>query len=1098
MRKVKINSNEYVVDDHEFVKIQHNEFNNLVILTSVGEQERIVSLINDCATFCSNLIVFKTTHGGFIPLNCSTKYNNVYLVSLNKVVAGNNIFCKPLEQIPVVTTSSFFIYSPTTLDFCSLSYMNFICENEPIILCSYSSSLSFYKHQFRLTNTDLFLYVPERAYLNFYEEFKYYLNENLELAYDNLIHLCIMVKNGGEQFESMLQANLHLIDKWTILDTGSTDGTLEIINKVLVGKKKGNLFQEPFINFRDSRNRCLDLAGDSCKFILTLDDTYIVDGDLRSFLNEIRGDQLSSSLTLFIKSDDTEYGSNRIIKSTSKLRYVHKIHEVITDKNNLNVVIPMSRASIIDKRFNYMEERTMNRKQLDLKLLYEEVEDDPTNPRSYYYLAQTYNLLEDYEKAYYYFLKRAEFTNSGFIQERIDALFEAARTANFKLNKPWEECLALYEKCYKVDETRPESIYFIGIHYYLKNDFDKAYKYFKLGYEIGFPEHCQYSLKPTISFHFLPKFLAKLCYQFNNYKLGEAAAELFLLKNDQNNECYTEIVSWYNIYKKLNVYLGSGVPFPPKEKPIFCFIADGNFDKKWSGKSILTDGVGGSETYIIEMARHIQHSNHFDVYVFCNCNEREDFEGVTYLPLHEYYSFVNENYIHTCIVSRFSEYLPVTFKGWAENVYLVVHDLTPSGIVIPIDVKLKGIFCLTEWHVNYMSNCFPSLKHLLIPFYYGINPCFSLCSATSKKSEINFIYSSFPNRGLLPLLQMWPKIFNNNCLSHLHIYTDVDGKWVNEVAADTIIEIRNLLSHKNVHYHGWVDKKTLADAWLNADVWFYPCTFQETFCLTALEAALSKTLVITNDLAALQNTVSNRGIIIKGNPMEESWQQEAIEIIQKHVNHYNERTSDLIKQNYEWASTLSWESQAFKLLDKYILHGKFEYKEMFNWDLNKGTLTELIAHYKLNDHLETRVLEVGTHTGISLINIVKQIPNASGVGIDTWFLLPDSKKHTEKLLIEKSFYNNVERERLQDKVRGIKGDSTKVLLNMTKNNELFDFIYIDLGHESLTDMVLAWQVLSKHKGILAVNSPYSSVFLDKFIGEYKILYQGTQLYLEKV
>ena len=1016
-------------------------------------------------------------------------------MSLNKNVTGNNIFYKPLEQIPIVTSlAQFFLYLPV-FD-CSLSLMNFICENEPIILCSYSSSLSFYKHQFRLTNTDLFLYVPERAYLNFYEEFKYYLTENLELAYDNLIHLCIMVKNGGEQFETMLQANLHLIDKWTILDTGSTDGTIDVINKVLVGKKKGNLFQEPFINFRDSRNRCLDLAGDSCKFILTLDDTYIIDGDLRSFLNEIRGDQLSSSFTLFIKSDDTEYGSNRIIKSTSKLRYVHKIHEVITEKDNINVVIPMSRASIIDKRFNYMEERTMNRKELDLKLLYEEVEDDPTNPRSYYYLAQTYSLLEDYEKAYYYFLKRAEFTNSGFIQERIDALFEAARTANFKLNKPWEECLALYEKCYKVDETRPEAIYFIGIHYYLENDFDKAYKYFKLGYEIGFPTHCQYSLKPTISFHFLPKFLTKLCYQFENYKLGEAAAEFFLRKNDQTSECYTEIVSWYNIYKKLNVYLGSGVPFLPKEKPIFCFVADGNFNKKWSGKSILTDGVGGSETYIIEMARHIQHSNHFDVYVFCNCNEREDFEGVTYLPLHDYYSFVNENYIHTCIVSRFSEYLPVTFKGWAENVYLVVHDLTPSGIVIPIDMKLKGIFCLTEWHVDYMSNCFPSLKHLLIPFYYGINPCFSLCTENSKKSEINFIYSSFPNRGLLPLLQMWPKILNNNCLSHLHIYADVDGKWVNEVAADTMIEIRKLLlSHKNVHYHGWVDKKTLADAWLKADVWFYPCTFQETFCLTALEAALSKTLVITNDLAALQNTVADRGVIIKGNPMEESWQNDAVEKIQQHVNQFNQVTNELIERNYKWASSLSWESQAAKLLNKYILPKTLEYKEMFNWELNKATFTELIAHYKLNDQLETRVLEVGTHTGISLINIVKQIPNASGVGIDTWFLINNSKQYTEKLLIEKSFYNNVKREGLN--ISGIKGDSTKVLMNMTKNNELFDFIYIDLGHESLTDAVLAWQILKK-KGILAVNQPYSSVFLNKFIGEYKILYQGAQLYLEKV
>ena len=150
-------------------------------------------------------------------------------------------------------------------------------------------------------------------------------------------------------------------------------------------------------------------------------------------------------------------------------------------------------------------------------------------------------------------------------------------------------------------------------------------------------------------------------------------------------------------------------------KPIVCFHADGGFNK-WSGSSILTIGVGGSETYIIEMARYIQKSGIFDVFVFCNCLKEENFEGVTYKHLNDYYSFIKQNYIHTCIISRYSEYLPVTFKGWTENVYLVVHDLTPSGIVIPVDKKLKNIFCLTEWHVEYFTQFFPSLKNIKVPF----------------------------------------------------------------------------------------------------------------------------------------------------------------------------------------------------------------------------------------------------------------------------------------------------------------------------------------------------------------------------------------------
>jgi predicted O-methyltransferase YrrM len=163
---------------------------------------------------------------------------------------------------------------------------------------------------------------------------------------------------------------------------------------------------------------------------------------------------------------------------------------------------------------------------------------------------------------------------------------------------------------------------------------------------------------------------------------------------------------------------------------------------------------------------------------------------------------------------------------------------------------------------------------------------------------------------------------------------------------------------------------------------------------------------------------------------------------------------------------------------------------MFNWESNKGTLTELITYFNSKKRsISSRVLEIGTYTGVSLINIVKQIPNSRGQGIDSW-------SAQEKLLIEKSFQENVKREGLESKISGIKGDSCKVLLSKIKKNEVFDIIYIDLGYESLTDMVLAWQLLEKN-GILAVNQPYSPAFLEKYVGEYLVLYRGNQLYLEK-
>ena len=1134
---INIEKLNYHVKNDEFTKINHKEYINLKLYNDLGIFERLIGLIKkikECFDEDVTFISYDTTHGGFIPNNLITEFTTIYIcqddtehiTNIKKNIQNRLFICDSENNFSGINNISLNISQEHIL-LHDVTQCIFITKNK---------LQSNYLTKYSLQYSEYYLYVGLKKNALFTKIFQYYIKENNILIFDNLINLCIMVKNGGPQFEQMLTANLNLIDNWTILDTGSTDNTIEIINNLLVGKKNGNLYQEPFINFKDSRNKLLELAGTKCKFNLMLDDTYIIKGNLREFLNEVRSDQYSNSFTLFIHNDDTKYGSNRITKSNSGLKYINKIHEVITEHNNINIVIPENRAYILDESYDYMKTRTMYRKQLDLKLLFEEIDENPNNPRTYYYLGQTYNQLKDYEKAFFYFMKRYEFSNSGFIQERIDAAFEAARIANFKLNKPWDECEQLYNNAFKMDESRPESLYFIGIHFYLENNYNKAYIYFKKAFEIGFPVHCQYSLKPTISFHFLPKFLCKICYCLNDYKLGLLSSEFYLQHNNHTSEDYEEILSWHNIYKKLNMYSGPKIP-KIHNKPILCFVADGGF-YPWTGSNILTTGVGGSETYIIEMARYIKQNEFFDnIIVFCNTPEEKDeiFEGVNYQHLNKYYEFINNNYIHTCIVSRFSEYLPVTFSGFVENVYFVVHDLKPSGIVIPIDPKLKNIFCLTEWHSEYLSNIFPTLKHIIVPFYYGIDdsvdgfPNIQNNNIDQYKQKYKFIYSSYPNRGLLELLQMWREIYNFQPKSTLHIYSNIENEWSNRVEPDKMLKIKELLysylkQNIGVHYYGWVSKKELSKAWKTSQYWLYPCTFMETFCLTALEAAKSKTLAITNNLAALKNTVGNRGIIIEGDPTTREWQEKTLkhikELLTTDKNDYFYK--EHIENNYNWALNLSWNNQANKLLNEYILKNNIEYKGMYNWtnDVPQGSrdiFLKIIDYFNIN-HIDkdAKILEIGTYTGISLINIIKLIPNSIGYGLDKWQSYEENELLTQidNLQIEKSFYNNIHNEGLSNRIFGIKSSSTDKLIEFIKNKVQFNFIYIDGSHlllDCYTDLVMSWNILEKG-GIIAIDdylykkddnilhSPFEAVnhFLKVFKENYKILHIGYRVFLEKI
>lgn len=925
---VQLNKKEYHVNENEFNLIEHKEYFNLSIRDDLSFCEKIASLLTEIFEMgVDTLLYCNPTHGGFIPIQVSTYFKNIFLTNIDNI--HNENIVKNIEKLKIKNIyQDFSILGDDCVIFSNVvKYidLNFVEKYNPIILTESNIDLTnIYKYNYPVKNTNYVFYIPEIKNDLFCEQFKFYIHDGL-LIYDNLINLCIMVKNGGELFEQMLRKNIDIFDRWTILDTGSTDGTIEVIKKLLVGKKNGVLYEEPFINFRESRNRCLDLAGTKCKYNLMLDDTYVIEGDLRSFLNEIRGDQFGDSYSLTIKSHDVEYISNRITKSENHLRYIYTMHEVIEDKNNRNVRVPENRAFVTDFTNNYMLNRSDTRKEYDLKCLYEMLEEYPDEPRNLYYLGQTYKMLGNFEKASEYYHKRAFFYIDGFDQEKFDALFEFTRINIYQLNKPWREYEKYYELCIKWQPSRPEGNYFLGIHYFVEGDHATAFYHFKRAFEIGFPYHQQYSLKPTINYVFTPYYLSSLCYEFKDFKLGLDATTLYLHHNNSHEQYYQLMLDWHKIYEML-VRMPAIQPLPKVfEKPIFCIVADGGFTK-WSGKNIMTTGVGGSETWVIEMARYINQLSDFEVIVFCNCEEDDIFEGVKYLRLSRYLQTISEINVSHCMISRFSEYIPASIEGHVENIHLILHDLQLSGNIIPIHHKIKNIFCLTEWHKHHFLETFPQFTERTHSLHYGIDFTKFLNNKTQEKVPYSFIYSSFPNRGVIVVLKMWPQIVTRYPEAVLNIFTDIDNKWANDFYPDEMIEIKNILElYKNLYptsvfNHGWVDKSTLADFWKKSAVWFYPCKFQETFCLTALEAALTKTLAIANDLAALQDTIGDRGIIIPGDATTDEWQNAAFEKICEVLDNLDTKKElkKLIERNYQWALKHSWKNRASYLLNNFI------------------------------------------------------------------------------------------------------------------------------------------------------------------------------------
>lgn len=1033
-KSISIDRVTYQVVESEFESYTHPEYNNLKLYYQLADIERVAGLLID----------MRETFG------CT-----VQLCQLTQTSFGGYIQDQ-LEQSETKTGDDFQM-------FCSLAYNEILQHYDFVLSIQPQLDHSF---SWKLLDSELYLNVSDSALERFKTHYHWYIRDD-QFVFDNLVELVMIVKNAGPNFKEILEKNIPYIDRWTILDTGSTDDTVQIIQDTLSSKVRGKLYQEPFIDFGTTRNRALELAGTSCKFTLMLDDTYYIVGDLRGFLNEVRSDQFSDSFSLYITSEDVQYVSNRLLKSKRKLKYLFKIHEVIQEADNINVIVPIQRASIHDHQSDYMQTRTRERKTLDLKLLFESVKEEPDNPRHYYYIAQTYVGMENWEMAYKYFIQRVYHPNDGFLQEKIDACFEAARTAQFRLNQPWEQVKPLYEKAYAMDPSRPDSIYFLAIYEYLSGKNKEAYQLFKQAFEIGYPLHAQYSLKPTLSYHFTPKFLVNsLCWMYNNYELGVKAAELYL----QNNAPDPVIQSWLTIYQHMLRLpkLTQSIRF--SSKPILCFVADGNWTK-WTGRDLEEKGLGGSETYIVEMANWIQASGQFDVVVFCQCSVEEYYNNVLYQDISKYYSFIVQNVVHTSIISRFSEYLPVTYTSQVENVYLVVHDITPSGCVLIRHPKLKGIIALTEWHKGRLEQQFSSLTDLISFMHYGIDLDRYVDYPYEYTENPRFIYSSFPNRGLLHLLEMWNDILDIFPNASLDVFSNYKHSWCLQHYPETMRKIEQLIRQPGIRDHGWVDSTSLTTAWNNADIWLYPCVFEETFCHTALQAAASQTLVITNDLAALRNTVGDRGIVIPGDASSESWRQDVLYAL-RHLESF--KPSEYVERNYQWAKTHSWENQANKLIEQINCY-PLEYRGMYNWtnDIPTGSqniLTKIVKS-TLKDAVCPRILEIGTYTGTGLIHLMSLLPNSSAVVIDPW---KDYVEFPEMryLNVQESFMRNIRQAELEHRVEIFKSDSHAKLLEMIKEDQDgFHLIMVDGSHYALdtfADLVLAWSLLRPH-GLMIID-----------------------------
>lgn len=338
-----------------------------------------------------------------------------------------------------------------------------------------------------------------------------------------LLTLSMIVKNESGSIERTLASVKPFIDRWVIVDTGSTDGTQAIVTRALEGVP-GRLVELPFVNFAVTRNAALDLCGTDTEFILWLDADDQLDGGaaLRAFLENERGASEPDREAYFIRVlMGLEFDSPRVVRSDAGWRFVGAVHEVLAHPHRAPPTRRIPNVAIAHDPADISVARSVRRWERDVPLLEESLARDPNNTRAAFYLARTHWFLEHWDAAEQAFHRRIAM--GGWAEEVYESKFALGKIAAGQ-GRPWPETLALYLDAHAFDSRRAEPLFEIALHYHATAEHALCLLFARRGWELPFPADARLFVATDAYRWQLADLVASSAYWVGEFAMGEAAA----------------------------------------------------------------------------------------------------------------------------------------------------------------------------------------------------------------------------------------------------------------------------------------------------------------------------------------------------------------------------------------------------------------------------------------------------------------------------------------------------------------------------------------------------------------------------------------------
>ncbi|MGH2345278.1 MAG: tetratricopeptide repeat-containing glycosyltransferase [Chloroflexota bacterium] len=322
------------------------------------------------------------------------------------------------------------------------------------------------------------------------------------------ICLNMIVKDEAPVIRRCLDSLRAIIDYWVIVDTGSTDATMEIIRETL-NDVPGELYQEPWVDFAHNRTQALEFARGGatgrprCDYILLIDADDVVELAENFTMPRLEMD----AYLVEIRYGNIVYPSKRLVRGALPWRYIGVLHEYIhCDVPTTEGILHGFRDIPTHDGARARDPLTYRR---DALVLEKALLDEPGNARYVFYLAQTYRDAGDPELAIRYYKRRVEMGE--WAEEVWYSLYQIAAIKE-RMGKAWDEVLQDYLAAYQYRADRAEPLYRIGMHYQAKREFHLAYLFLGRAMQLPIPTGNRLFIEQAAYDYLIPLEFAVACY----------------------------------------------------------------------------------------------------------------------------------------------------------------------------------------------------------------------------------------------------------------------------------------------------------------------------------------------------------------------------------------------------------------------------------------------------------------------------------------------------------------------------------------------------------------------------------------------------------